>query len=62
VVISEKRSKRDGKYIDLLGYYNPCVKPAEFKIDEQKYQQWIQKGAQPTEAVKQLLTKVELSG
>lgn len=54
IIIAEARSKRDGKYIDLLGTYNPMVNPKEIKIDSKKYQDWLQKGAQPTETVASL--------
>lgn len=54
IVIAEAKSKRDGRYIDLLGTYNPLASPAKVNIDRKKYQEWIQKGAQPTDTVKHL--------
>ncbi len=55
VVVSESRNARDGKAIANIGYYNPMTDPAEIKIDIEQAQEWIKKGAQPTETVKKLL-------
>lgn len=55
VVVKEKRSKRDGGYIDLLGWYNKTADMKNKKIDMKKYQDWISKGAQPSETVRQLV-------
>ena len=55
VVVADSTSPRDGQYIDLLGTYNPLTNPAEIKIDSEKAQAWIKKGAQPTPTVKALL-------
>lgn len=58
IVVSEARSKRDGKHVDMLGTYNPHLTPASITIDQQKYTNWLKKGAQPTETVKKLFTKI----
>ncbi len=55
IIIKEKRSKRDGKYIDRIGYYDPFTK--ETKIDIDKYDYWLKRGAQPSETVKNLIKK-----
>lgn len=57
IVVAERRSKLNGAYIDLLGFYNPLTKPATIKINKKIYQDWINKGAQPTEKVKKLAKK-----
>lgn len=57
VVVADSRSPRDGKFIDILGTYNPLVNPAEIKLDNEKAAEWLKKGAQPTETAKALLTK-----
>jgi small subunit ribosomal protein S16 len=57
IIIAEARSKRDGKYIDLLGTYNPMVSPKIIELDTEKYQAWVAKGAQPTTTVKSLYNK-----
>ena len=55
IVVKEKQSKRDGAYLENIGTYNPTREPAEIKIDLERAQYWIGKGAQPTETVGQLL-------
>lgn len=57
VVVADSRSPRDGKFIEEIGYYNPLTNPADIKINGEKAQTWISKGAQPTETVKSLLKK-----
>ena len=57
VVVADSRSPRDGKYIELLGTYNPLTNPAEIKIDNAKAQKWLKDGATPTETAKTLLVK-----
>ncbi|MFH1407640.1 MAG: 30S ribosomal protein S16 [Patescibacteria group bacterium] len=52
IVVSEARSKRDGKNLDKLGFYNPTApNPKKFSYDKEKYIAWIKKGAKPTKAV-----------
>ena len=58
IIVAEARSKRDGKYIDLLGTYNPMVEPKKIELDTKKYQDWVTKGAIPTQTVKSLYNKV----
>ena len=55
VVVKEKRSKRDGGYIDLLGWYNKTKDMKNKKIDMEKYKHWTDQGAQPSETVRQLV-------
>ena len=57
VVVADSRSPRDGKYIDLIGTYNPLTDPAEIKIDSAKAQKWLANGATPTETARELLVK-----
>ena len=57
VVVSDSRVARDGKYIDLLGTYDPLKNPAEIKLDAEKAKAWLGKGAQPTETAKSLLVQ-----
>lgn len=57
VVVAEARSKRDGKAVDNLGYYNPLSKSAEVVIDKKKFQKWISLGAKPTITVEHLYKK-----
>jgi small subunit ribosomal protein S16 len=55
VVVTEARSKRDGKVTDLVGYYDPKTQPPTVKLDREKLQLWQTRGAQLTPAVTQLL-------
>ena len=57
VVVADSRFPRDGRFIEEIGTYNPCVSPAEIKIDADRAREWIKTGAQPTETVKALLKK-----
>ena len=57
VIVADSRSPRDGKFIDILGTYNPLTNPAEIKIDNEKAQKWIKNGAQPTDTARNLLVK-----
>ena len=57
VVVADSRSPRDGKFIDILGTYNPLTNPEEVKIDNEKANKWLKDGAQPTATVKARLKK-----
>lgn len=57
VVVADSRYPRDGRFIEEIGTYNPCVDPAEVKIDGETAKKWIGNGAQPTDTVKSLLKK-----
>ena len=57
VVVADSRSPRDGRFIEILGTYNPLTDPAEIKIDADKAKRWIANGAQPTDTAKDLLVK-----
>ena len=57
VVVKEKRSKRDGKYIENVGTYNPMTDPAEVNLKLDRVQYWMSVGAQPTETVASLIKK-----
>ena len=57
VVVADERSPRDGRFIEEIGYYNPMTQPADIKIDSEKANAWLGKGAQPTDTVRILLKK-----
>ncbi len=57
VVVADSRYPRDGRFIDIIGSYNPLTTPAEVKLDAEKAKDWLAKGAQPTETVKSLFKK-----
>ena len=55
VVAADSRSPRDGKFLEIVGRYNPQTDPSTIDLDESKVQHWLSKGAQPTEAVARLI-------
>ena len=57
IIVADIESKRDGKFLDILGTYDPLKDPAEVKIDDGKLQSWLAKGAKPTTTVRSLIEK-----
>ncbi|MFV0288068.1 MAG: 30S ribosomal protein S16 [Mycoplasmatales bacterium] len=57
IVAMDARTKRDGKAIEELGFYDPIKQPAEVKIDKEKALKWLKEGAQPSDTVKNLFAK-----
>lgn len=57
VVVADARAPRDGRFIEVLGYYDPMKEPPEIKIDEEKAKAWLSKGAQPTSQARWVLRK-----
>ena len=57
IVASDSRNPRDGKYIELIGTYNPNTEPADVKIDKEVALKWLNTGAIPTDTVKNLFSK-----
>lgn len=56
IVVADSRSPRDGRFIEKIGFYNPRTEPETVVIDEERALYWLSVGAQPSEAVKRLLT------
>lgn len=61
VVVADRRVSRDGKFIDLIGTYDPKKDPVEIRFKEEKAIEWLRKGAQPTPTVRQLLIQSGIS-
>ncbi len=57
IIVADSRAPRDGAFVEELGYYNPTTEPAELKVDNERAQQWMKNGAQPTDTVRGLLKK-----
>lgn len=55
VVAADARSPRDGRFLDIVGRYNPQTNPSTIELDDTKIKDWLGKGAQPTEAVARLI-------
>ncbi len=58
VVVADSRAARDGAFVDQIGHYNPRTDPPTLQIDEEKALKWIRQGAQPSEAVAQMLKRL----
>jgi small subunit ribosomal protein S16 len=61
IIVVKSEGKRDGKFIEQLGYYDPLKDPADIKIDLEKAKSWMNKGVIPSETVKALLRKAGLT-
>ena len=57
IIVSDKRDKGTGKFIEILGWYNPLTEDNKLKLDKERYDYWIEKGAEVSETVKTLLKK-----
>ncbi len=55
VVVADARAPRDGRFIEIVGRYNPQTNPSTIDLDEDKIRDWMSKGAQPTDSVRRLL-------
>ena len=62
VVVADQRSPRDGRFIETIGQYNPQTDPSTIRIDSERLDHWIARGAQPTNTVKQLMKAQAKSG
>ena len=57
IVVADSEAPRDGKFLEIVGTYDPLQNPAAIKIEQDKLQDWLAKGAQPTDTVKSLIAK-----
>jgi small subunit ribosomal protein S16 len=57
IVVSEARSKKEGQFIEVLGFYNPRNKPAVFEINKDRVAHWVKVGARPSDSVRTLMSK-----
>jgi len=57
VVVSEARSKKEGEFIEVLGFYNPRTRPAVVEINKERIAHWIKNGARPSDSVRTLLAR-----
>jgi small subunit ribosomal protein S16 len=61
VVVADSRSPRDGRFIEIVGRYNPQTDPSTIELDEAKVTEWLGKGAQPSDAVARLIKVAGIS-
>jgi small subunit ribosomal protein S16 len=57
IVVSEARSKKEGEFIEVLGFYNPRNKPAVFEVNKDRVAHWVKVGARPSDSVRTLMSK-----
>lgn len=58
VVVAEKESPRDGRFVEIVGHYSPAQEPAQLHLDLERVDYWLQQGAQPTQTVQTLVRRV----
>ena len=61
IVVAHAEAPRDGKFLEIIGTYNPLTDPAEVQIDQERLQVWLDRGAKPTDTVRSLI-KQNLAG
>ncbi|HTD35371.1 MAG TPA: 30S ribosomal protein S16 [Candidatus Elarobacter sp.] len=59
-VVADARSPRDGRFIEILGHYNPRTEPKTLVVDQDKAKEWLAKGAQPSDPVRRLFAELGL--
>ena len=59
IIAVDSQTRRDGRALDYVGYYNPMVDPEEININKEKVQKWMDRGAKPSETVRSLLRKAK---
>ncbi len=59
IVAMSRKEGRDGRNLDILGYYDPAKKPASLSLDKDKLKKWVEKGAQMSDTVKSLVSKAK---
>ena len=57
IVVADSEAPRDGKFLEILGTYNPLTDPAEVKIDPERLRVWLDRGARPSDTVRSLIKK-----
>lgn len=62
IVVADVRKKRDGKFIERIGFYNPMIQENRFEIDSERAKYWLSEGAQPTDRVRKLMKQAEIEG
>ncbi len=61
VVVAEKHKAREGRFVEIVGYYNPALKPVRLNLDLGRIEHWVKQGAQPSQTVRVLINKVRQS-
>ena len=61
IVAADSEAPRDGRFLEVVGHYNPLTDPAQITVDEKKLNKWVERGAKISETVRSLLRKKEVS-
>ena len=61
IVVIEKRRARNGRFLEVVGRYNPLSDPAQIEVNEDRARYWLSKGAKPSETVRDILRKKEIA-
>ncbi len=61
VVVAEKHKAREGRFVEIVGYYNPAMKPVRLNLELDRIEHWVKQGAQPSNTVRVLINKVRPS-
>jgi len=61
VVVAEKKHARDGRFVEIVGYYNPVMKPVRLHLELDRIDHWVGQGAQPSNTVRSLIKRVKQS-
>jgi len=61
IVAADSEAPRDGRFLEVVGHYNPLTDPAQITVDEEKLNKWVERGAKISETVRSLLRKKEVS-
>lgn len=59
IVVADEQVKRDGRFIEIIGHYNPTANPAEISLNKDRYSHWLSVGAQPTKTVFDIARRYE---
>jgi small subunit ribosomal protein S16 len=61
IVAANSEARRDGRFLEILGTYDPLKDPAEIKLDAEKVRKWLERGAKPSDTVRSLIAKAGVS-
>ena len=59
IVVTERDAKRDGRFVEIVGHFDPIANPPVVKIDRERYDYWVEHGAKPTDSVRRCLRAQE---
>lgn len=62
VVVTESKSARDGRFVEIIGHYNPRTKPESLTIERDRYDHWVKVGASPSDTVRTLIDRMPAAG